>query len=114
MSSIPGYTTEMFLMWNYDLIVQGQEEKASEANFSLALAELLGHQTRRITVSQECFDQLMALFEPYAEQIEDRLSDFDEENQSWRDYAGYAFDFIPDSVLAQGQAIANPAKKEGP
>lgn len=38
MSSLPGFTLEAFLCWQYDLIVEGEEE----ANLSLGLAEFLG------------------------------------------------------------------------
>lgn len=33
-------------------------------------------------------DDLLAKYEPFREVIEDWLDDFDEENQSWRGYAG--------------------------
>lgn len=102
MSSLPGLDLEDYLMWNYDLIVNGD----GSANKSLQIAEALGTAVRRRKeLTTEEFAPLIALFEPHRDEIEYRLSDFDDETQSWRDYAGYAFDFIPPDLYAKGGAI---------
>jgi hypothetical protein len=93
-SSIPGYDLEDFVMWNHDLIVDDQ----SHANASLQIAEACGVPTRRITITKEQFNPILALYEPWREQAERALHEFNEETQSWRDYAGYSFDSIPESV----------------
>lgn len=85
MSSLPGVTLESFLMWNYDLIVDGD----GSANQSMAIAEACGVSSRRRRITAEQFAPLVAVFEPHREDVENWLLDFDEENQSWRDYAGY-------------------------
>ncbi len=91
MSSLPGFSLESFLLWNFDLVVDGEDE----ANISLGLAEWLGNIKPRPRMSPEKFAELVAIFEPHREQVEYKLSAFDEETQSWRDYAGYAFDWLP-------------------
>lgn len=94
MSSIPGYTLEEYLAWYFSIIV----EDLGETNFSVGMAEALGNIAPRPVVNKELFAKVVAYFEPHRESVENRLSDFDEESQSWRDYAGYAFDFIPESM----------------
>lgn len=90
MSSLPGYTLEAYLMWAYNLTVEDQPD----ANFSLALATAIGNiQPRRHLTTAE-FAVIVARFEQWREQVEQRLEDFDEENQSWRGYAGCTFDDV--------------------
>lgn len=101
MSSLPGCSLEAFLMWNYNLIVDGD----GSANPSLQIAEAIGTATqRRVPLTNEQFAPLVALYEPYRDQVERRLADFDEENQSWRNYAGSNFDFLPASLYDKGRA----------
>ena len=64
MSSIPGYTLESWLEWNYYV-----DRNAPK------------------------FTALLALFEAKREWVEDKLADFDEENQSWRAYNSAVFNF---------------------
>lgn len=92
MSSLPGLTLESYVLWNYDLIVESQPD----ANFSLALAEALGKATCRLVVTEELFKEILEPFEPHREHVENLLLDFDDDTQSWRDYAGACFDFLPD------------------
>lgn len=92
MSSLPGLTLESYVLWSYDLIVESQPD----ANFSLAFAEALGKTTRRLVVTEELFKEILEPFEPHREHVENLLLDFDDDTQSWRDYAGACFDFLPD------------------
>jgi hypothetical protein len=102
MSSCPGSTLEDFLMWDFDLIVDGN----GGANPSLQIAEAVGVQTRRRRLTAEQFAPIVTLFEPHREQVEYKLGSYDEdENGSWRDYAGYAFDFVPRTLYDQGLAL---------
>lgn len=94
MSSIPGYTLESFLAWQWSLIVEGH----SENNVSLGMAEALGNIKPRPVVTQEQFSTIVIHYEPYREIIEERLSAFDEENQSWRAYAEYVDCDVPAEV----------------
>lgn len=55
----------------------------------------------RLTVEQ--FAPVVAMFEPHREYVEMRLADFDDEYQSWRDYAGYSFENIPDALYDDGR-----------
>lgn len=103
MSSLPGYFLEDFLMWNYDLIVEGD----ADANTSLKIAEALGMITRRRELTKQQFKPVVDLFEKYREDVERKLDDFDEDEQSWRDYAGYGFDFIPEEIYDKGLKLIN-------
>lgn len=102
MSSCPGATLERYLEWLWDLIVDGD----TGANPSLQIAELMGVDTRRIRITAEQFAPILALYEPYRELIEDKLMDYNEEdNGSWRDYACYAFDSVPESIDDQAEVL---------
>jgi len=83
MSSIPGYTLEAFLAWQFNLVIIGQ----TDANASRGMAESLGNAIPRPVLSNVQFAPLVALYEPHRETIERRLGDFDEDTQSWRGYA---------------------------
>jgi hypothetical protein len=107
MSSLPGYTLEAFLIWNYDLVVEDEPE----ANFSLGMAETLGTIPPRPRLPTADFRRLVELFEPHRQQVEWRLDDFEPEEQSWRDYAGVAFDFIADETYEAGRLIVQGAAK---
>jgi len=93
MSSLPGLNLEDYIAWNYDLVVAD----SPEANWSLGAAEMLGSIPPRKRMTKAEFTKVVEAFEPYREQVEDWLMDFDEENQSWRDYAGYSP--VPDEVF---------------
>lgn len=92
MSSLPGLTLESFVLWQYDIVVESQPD----ANFSLSLAEALGNAPRRPVVTEELFKEILEPFEPHREHVENLLMTFDDDTQSWRDYAGACFDFLPD------------------
>jgi hypothetical protein len=99
MSSLPGLNLEAFVMWDRGLIVDGD----GSTNPSLQLAEAMGRETRRTLLTGKQFAMILARYEPYRLEVERRLDDFNEEEQSWRDYAGYAFDFLPESVRSDAQ-----------
>ncbi len=101
MSSIPGYELKDYVMWQHDLIVDGN----TGANPSLQIAEALNIATRRIRITAEQFAPILAMYEPHRELIEHALHEFDEDNQSWRDYAGYAFDGVPETVGDETQRL---------
>lgn len=84
MSSRPGYTLEDFVGWNFDLELGDPRLPA-----------------------------VVAPFEPYRESVERALSDFDDETQSWRDYACGSFDFIPDDVYKAGAAAKEQLSNSG-
>lgn len=92
MSTCPGRNLEDYLMWAWDLRVEGLDD----ANPSLQIAEVLGVPTRRVTVSAEQFSTLVFVYEPYRENIEHLLASYDED-MSWRDYAG-CVDWAHESV----------------
>lgn len=61
--------------------------------------------------SKEQFQGLVAIYEPIRGEIEWRLQDYsEEENGSWRDYAGYAFDCIPKEIEEKAQAYVDSLK----
>lgn len=92
---------EDFLLWNLDITADDQ----CDANDSLYMAEVLGNRERRPHLRTEQFAAIVELFEPYREQIEHSLSRYSEEYQSWRDYAGYAFDFVPEELIEQARGM---------
>lgn len=112
MSSCPGYTLEAFLAWEYNIIV----EDRPEANFSLGMAEAIGNIPSRPSLTKPQFAELVKMFEEYRHDVEARLDDFDEDEQSWRGYAGYAFEFIPEELnqqaLAYVRSLNPPPAKE--
>ena len=95
MSSIPGYTLEDYIMWEVNITV----DDLSDANHSLGIAESLGNITRRSHLTKDEFNDIVLLWEPYRDSVESTLGGFDADQQSWRDYAGYCFDYIPPSLL---------------
>jgi hypothetical protein len=108
MSSLPGYTLEAYLMWEFNLIVNGD----NTANVSMLIAETLGvTHVHRLAITQAEFKPLVAIYEPYREVIEQRLNDFDEENQSWRDYAEYVSIEVPKEVYNVGVEIKKGLKR---
>lgn len=102
MSSIPGYSLEEFLAWQYGLRVQDQEE----ANVSVGMAVSLGLvKESRPLLTKDQFDQIVKLHEEYRESVEDRLIDFDEETQSWRMYAEHVDSEVPESVFIEAKEL---------
>lgn len=96
MSTCPGRTLEKFLMWNFDLIVADD----ASANLSLQLAEATGVDTRRKRITAEQFAPIVATFEPYREQIERRLDNYNEEDcGSWRGYSSHVSEDVPSGVM---------------
>lgn len=96
MSTIPGYDLEDYVMWYFNIKVEGM----ADANPSLQIAETIGtaNQYRKVITSEK-FQKIVTLFEPYREDTEYWLSEFDEENHSWRDYAGFSEDRFPKDVI---------------
>ena len=103
MSSKPGNTLEDFLLWDFDIVVPDM----NDANVSLMMAEALGNIPQRPRLTKEQFAQVVAMFEPYRESVEIALDNFDEESQSWRAYAGAAFDWLPDELIKNARARVN-------
>lgn len=102
MSSIPGYTLEDYVMWLLDIKVKGRDD----ANLSLQIAEILGfNENPRPLISEVDFQKIISYFEPYRNTTERRLADFDHEWQSWRTYAAYSFEHIPDDVVDSAYEI---------
>lgn len=100
MSSIPGLRLEDFVMWNHDIVVEDQPD----ANASLLIAEMVGYVPPRSVLPAEQFAELVALYEPVRESVEQALVDFNEDSQSWRDYSVCIY--IPDEI---GKAAAAAA-----
>lgn len=105
MSSLPGTDLEAFIGWQWGLIVEDRPEN----NPSLGIAEAMGVQTNRITLSAEQFALLIRLYEPYREDIERQLDNFDEDTMSWRGYAG-SVDWEPETVYQAAKALIEAIK----
>lgn len=103
MSSLPGYTLEAFLSWNFDVIVDGD----ASTNVSLQIAEAIGTIKKRRELTKEQFAPVVALFEEHRKYVEDKLSEFDEDNMSWRQYASYEFGNISDNLYEEADELLN-------
>jgi hypothetical protein len=96
MSSRPGLTLEAWLEDEYFLVLLDDR--------------IIGipDPGRLVPVRLEQFTQLVTLFEPHRDYVEDKLLDFDEENQSWRAYNSAVFDScFPDELLVQAQELVS-------
>lgn len=105
MSSLPGLDLESFLLWEFDLVLDSPTQE--DANVSASMAEALGKVARRPIVSPEDFQRVLAHFEPHRDTVEDGLSDFDEDTQSWRDYAPGVASRVPDEVWTEATKVMN-------
>lgn len=110
MSSCPGSTLEAFLMWQHDLVVDGD----GSANPSLEIAEAMGRSSTRTHLTALEFAGIVELYEGHREGIEAKLAQFDEATMSWRDYAWFAFDdtSLIDEAARHLIQQAEQAKKE--
>jgi hypothetical protein len=106
MSSLPGYTLEDFVAWQWNLVV----DKAPENNISLGMAEALGNSKPRPRLTKEQFAPIVAIYEPFREDIERRLADFDEDTQSWRDYSQYVDADITPEMEAEAERLVKEFK----
>lgn len=108
MSTICGRDLESYVAYSHDLLVEGYEE----SNVSLSILEGIGQATRRVKISPEHFKQVVALYEEERELVERGLEEFDEEEQSWRDYSYWAIgQYIPTETLrAAGDLIQSFSK----
>lgn len=52
-------------------------------------------------ITPEQFAKLVGVYEPYREQIEKILDDFDDDTMSWRTYLGSAFDSVAEDADAK-------------
>lgn len=102
MSTIPGYDLENYLMWYFNIKVEGR----SDANASLQIAEAIGTALEyRKVLSEDQFQKIVHLFEPYREDTEYWLLNFDEDYQSWRDYAGFSDMRFPKEILEKAKNL---------
>lgn len=61
------------------------------------------------------FAELVRIYEPHRAEIEHQLEEYsEEENGSWRDYCGYAFDFIPEAVGDEACRYVNALRASVP
>ena len=109
MSSCPGYKLEDYIKWDYNLLV----ENTNDVNFSVGAASALGLiEDHRVVLTEEQFSQVIAIFEPCRKTVECYLCDFDEENQSWRDYCGMVDDSIAPHIHEAAKARIIELKNE--
>ncbi|MNY69163.1 hypothetical protein D3C86_2070590 [compost metagenome] len=69
------------------------------------MAEAFGMVSPRPTITKEQLAQVVSLYEPWREVIENRLLDFNEEEQSWRSYAECVDCDVPDEINDKAKAI---------
>ena len=97
MSHCPGPALEDWLTDRWRLVV-----KDSEHGSGIRWAY-----TDQMILNKEQFAGLVSIYEPTRELVEDRLLQYlgkDEDEQgSWRDFCGYAFDGIPQEIQAEAK-----------
>lgn len=110
MSTFPGSRLEDYLMYEFDLIVDGD----GSANRSLQIAEAMGVTTRRQQLTGDEFRRLvLAKAEPYRESVEWVLEQYDEEvSGSWRDYGGHVGERIPDTIRSEILAALDARRED--
>ena len=95
MSHCPGYRLEDWLT-DWCGVVDADGEHGTQVRRAYA---------GQLILSKEQFGRLIAIFEPYRVLVEEKLWSYsEEENGSWRDYCGYAFDAIPKEEHAKADA----------
>lgn len=77
MSSLPGYTLEDYISWQWDVVAP-----SVDGNVSLRIAEGLGMPSRRKAITAVQFQRIVAIYEPLRHYVEKRLDEFDDESQS--------------------------------
>ena len=96
MSTCPGSTLEEWLMDNWSVVIETNDNKELDVNWGVRLAEQLGNIKPRPRYTQAEFDGLVAIYEPHREHIESLLENYDDD-YSWRDYNGL-MDWCPNSI----------------
>lgn len=109
MSSCPGYKLEDYISWLLDITVEG----GPESNVSIGIAEMLGNvQSTRQHLTKDQFAELVAIYEPIRDSIEEVLLDFDEETQSWRMYGSMIDEnYISESTTDLAQTYLDSIKR---
>lgn len=94
MSHCPGLKLEDWITDQWRLVDAGGEHGTAIRRMYVG----------QLILSKEQFQGLVAIYEPSRASIEYILSEYsEEENGSWRDFCGYAFDGVPKDIeeLAQ-------------
>lgn len=96
MSHCPGPTLEDWLTDWWSLVVQ-ESEHGSGIRWAYA---------NQLVLTKEQFAGLVAIYEAARELIQEQLRNYldqpEDEQGSWRDYSGYAFDGIPKEIEETG------------
>lgn len=109
MSSCPGYKLEDYISWLWDITVEDEPD----SNISIGIAEMLGNvQSTRQHLTKGQFAELVTIYEPIRDTIEDVLLDFDEETQSWRMYGSMIDEnYISESTSHHAQIYLDSIKR---
>lgn len=91
MSYCPGSTLEDYLGWAFSLIVVDRDNIVQSDGWRATYAG------QRV-VSRSQFVQIVTMYEPQREYVEEKLRDFDEDEQGWRQYAAYSFDNLDEAI----------------
>lgn len=71
--------------------------------------------TGTLILTADQFAELVRIYGPHRAEIERRLQEYSEEEYgSWRDYAGYAFDFIPGPVCDEADRYVGSIRDSVP
>jgi len=105
MSHCPGSFLEDWLTDWYRLVVQDLDVGSG----------IRWMYTGQLILTKEQFAELVAIHAPAREMIENKLSEYsEEENGSWRDYCGYAFDSVPKEILDKADAFIAAIRESVP
>lgn len=94
---------EVFLMWHYDLIVDGD----GSGSPTLTHAEMNGKNTRRRHLCEREFQELVCIFADCRMMIEKIILDSDDPIWGWRTYTGAILGPIDRIRLQQGRLYLN-------
>ena len=57
------------------------------------------------SVNKNIVKAIAELYEPYRDAIEQRLDSFDDEHQSWRGFAQYVDEDVPEDIVKRAKAL---------
>lgn len=80
MSQVPGFTLEDYVYWEFGRMIG-------------TVPDQIPHRI----IKPDVHSELVEFYEPYRKQVEEILLNYNEEDHgSWRTYAPYAFEFLPE------------------
>ena len=98
--TFPGTKLETYVLWSFNAIVNTIHTDPS--GFNKRMATFLA---QPILLERWQFDIILELFEPYRQQVEQCLCEFDSAYNSWYSYQQFAMVFIPQQIYLTVQRL---------